>query len=203
MKKFVKGGAAALAVIVATTAAQAIVTTPAAPSNGWTLDAENSKISFGSVKNNYIGESHSFADISGTVSPNGEAMVEIVLASVQTNVDKRNERMIKHVFTAGPKAALSAQIDMDAMASLPVGGMTNMTVEGELTLLGEPMPLDVPMFAIRVAEDKVMVMSDDLIFVATDDAGLDLGVDKLLELAGLDDITRAVPASVRLVFDAN
>ena len=202
MRKFVKVGATALAVIVATTAAQAIVSVPA-PSNSWTLDAENSKISFGSVKNHYNGESHSFADISGSVSPSGDAVVEIVLASVQTNVDKRNERMIKHVFTGGPTASLSAQIDMDAMASLPIGGMTNMTVEGDLTLLGEPMPLDVSMFAVRVAEDKVVVMSDDLIYLATDDAGLDTGIDTLVELAGLDDITRAVPATLRLVFDAN
>lgn len=194
IQNMIKGTAAMLAVIAATTAAQA---------DGWTLDAENSKISFGSVKNHYNGESHSFGDISGTVSPDGAAMIEIALASVQTNVDVRNERMIEHVFTSGPTAALTAQIDMDAMETLPVGGMTKMMVEGDLKLLGEPVPLDVSMFAIRLAEDKVMVMSDDLIFVSADEAGLDTGVDTLLELAGLDDITRAVPASLRLVFDAN
>lgn len=202
MNKFVKGAVAVFAVVVATSTAHAIIS-PNAPSNGWTLDAENSKISFGSVKNHYNGESHSFAEISGSVSPSGEAVVAIALASVQTNVDKRNERLIKHVFTAGPTAELSAQIDMDAMASLPVGGMTNMMVEGDLTLLGEPIPLDVSMFAVRVAEDKVVVMSDDLIFLAADEAGLDTGLDTLADLAGLDDITRAVPASLRLVFDAN
>ena len=203
MNKVIKSTAAVLAVVVATTAAQAIAVTSEAPSQGWTLDAENSKISFGSVKNHFIGESHSFADISGTVSPDGSAVVEISLASVQTNVDVRNERLINHVFTGGPSASLHAQIDMDAMETLPVGGMTKMMVEGDLTLLGDPVPLDVPMFAIRLAKDKVMVMSDDLIFVSTDEAGLDTGVDTLLELAGLDDITRAVPASLRLVFEAN
>ncbi|SEW15278.1 Polyisoprenoid-binding protein YceI [Cognatiyoonia koreensis] len=174
-----------------------------AQADGWTLDAENSKISFGSIKNHDVGESHSFGDLSGSVSADGMAMIEIALASVQTNVDVRNERLIEHVFTDGPKASLTASIDMAAMAAIPVGGMTRMLVEGDLTLIGEPVPVDVTMFAVRLAEDKVMVVSDDLIFVSAAEAGINQGVDKLQELAGLDHIARAVPASLRLVFEAN
>lgn len=194
---------AAIVAIVASASASAYASgSGAIQADGWTLDAENSKVSFGSIKNNYTGESHSFGEMSGSVSADGMAQVVIELASVQTNIDIRNERMIEHVFTDGPTAALTAQIDMSAMEALPVGGMTKMFVEGDLKLLGEPVPLDVNMFAVRLADDKVMVMSDDLIFVAADEAGLDTGLDVLKELAGLDDITRTVPASLRLVFDA-
>lgn len=185
------------------TAVTIVAAAATAQAEGWTLDAENSKISFGSIKNHDVGESHSFSDMSGYVDSNGMAMVEIMLASVQTNVDIRNERLIEHVFLGGPKASLTASIDMDAMNAIPVGGMTKLLVEGDLTLIGEPVPLDVSMFAVRLTEDKVMVMSDDLIFVNAAEAGVDQGIDALQELAGLDDITRTVPASLRLVFDAN
>lgn len=193
MQKQFSGAAFAVALMTAATSAFG---------ESWTLDADHSKVSFGSIKNHYVGESHTFTGLSGTVGADGAAVISIALGTVHTDIDIRNERLIEHVFTAGPSASLSAQIDMAAMAALPVGGMTTMLVEGDLTLLGDPVPLDVNMFVVRLAEDKIMVTSDDLIFVAADEAGLDAGIDVLQELAGLDDITRAVPASLRLVFDA-
>jgi len=186
-----------------TTMALALIGAAAtANAEGWTLDGANSKLAFGSVKNHYVGESHSFTDLSGGVDANGAASVEVALGSVQTNIDIRNERMIEHVFANAPAATLTASIDLAAMEALPVGGMTTMLVEGDLNLLGNAVPLDVNMFAVRLADNKILVSTDDLVYFAADEAGIDAGIDVLKELAGLDDITRAVPVSMRLVFDA-
>ena len=63
----------------------------------WSLDSEASKLAFGSVKKDVIGEFHSFESISGMVEADGIVTVEIDLTSVQTNIDIRNERFGEHV----------------------------------------------------------------------------------------------------------
>ena len=167
----------------------------------WTLDAANSTLAFGSVKNDYIGESHSFTGLSGSASGD-TATVEISLASVQTNIDIRNERMIEHVFQSAATASISAEFDMAAMEAMAVGDMATMESFGTLTLLGEEIPLDVNLHVVRLSEDRVMVTSDGLIMLSTDDAGIDGAIDTLQELAGLDGITRVTPVTMRFVFDA-
>ena len=57
----------------------------------WTLDPAVSNVSFGSIKNDYAGESHSFGKVSGTVSAEGLATIELGLGSVQTNIDIRRK----------------------------------------------------------------------------------------------------------------
>ncbi|MEM6307186.1 MAG: cytochrome C, partial [Pseudomonadota bacterium] len=74
------------------------VTSTIAAAGGWTLDNDTSKVQFGSIKKDYVGESHFFENMSGTVSDDGMVSVAIDLTSVQTWIDIRNERMIEHVF---------------------------------------------------------------------------------------------------------
>ena len=37
--------------------------------------------------------------------------------------------------------------------------------------------------------------------VSTDELGIDAGIDKLMELAGLPGITRVAPVTIRMVFE--
>ena len=170
--------------------------------DSWTLDGGASQLAFGSVKNGYNGEVHTFGGLSGSVGADGAAMIEIDLGSVQTNIDIRNERMAEHVFKLAPKAMLMAQLDMGAMDAMGVGETASMEIDGTLELLGEKLDLPVQVFVARLGEDKVLVTSD-MVYVATDEIGVDEGIDKLQELASLDSITRAVPVTLRLVFSAD
>ena len=90
----------------------------------WTLDAESSRLAFGSVKNSYIGEVHTFENLAGAVSDDGTVTVTIPLTDVQTNIDIRNERMGEHVFEGAASASLTAKIDMDAVDDLRPGNST-------------------------------------------------------------------------------
>lgn len=168
----------------------------------WSLDAEMSAVSFGSIKNDYTGESHGFESISGLVTEDGAVSVVLDLASVQTNIDIRNERMIEHVFGDAATAELTAMIDMAAMEALAVGDAITTEVDGTLMLLGGEVPLYVNMFILRIAEDQVLAVTDGMVFVSTEEAGVDAGVSILQELAGLDSITRVFPVSMRLMFNA-
>lgn len=168
----------------------------------WTLDEEISNVSFGSIKNDAVGESHSFESLSGTVDADGNVSVILDLTSVQTNIDIRNERMGEHVFAGAASAELTATVDMEAMNALAVGEATTMEVDGTLLLLGGDLPLYVNMFVLRTSEDQVLVTTDGMLFVTTEEAGVDAGVSILQELAGLDSITRVFPVSMRLMFNA-
>lgn len=183
--------AAALALVAGTASAEM-----------WTLDGANSKVGFGSVKSDVIGEGHSFSGLSGTVSEDGMVELTLDLATVNTDLDIRNERIQEHVFKMAPSAQLMAEVDMDAMKGLAVGSTMESVVEGTVMFLGEEVFVDLPVVAARLADDKVLIMSDGITYISTEELGIDAGIDKLMELARLERIDRAVPVTVRLMFSA-
>ena len=173
-----------------------------AAADGWTLIGETSKLAFGSVKLEDLGEVHSFERLSGSVDDTGAVSVEIDLTSVQTEIDIRNERMNEHVFAGLATAKLSAQVDMEAMTAMAAGATATQEVDFTLSFLGQEVELYSNVFIARLSEDQVIVSSSDILFVSTDELGIDAGVDKLQELAGLDSITRTVPVTFRLMFSS-
>ncbi|AXI46746.1 YceI family protein [Sulfitobacter sp. SK012] len=193
-----------LKTILAATALSVLSSTAYADGHAanWTLDPAVSNVSFGSIKNDYAGESHSFGKVSGTVSAEGLATIELGLGSVQTNIDIRNERLMEFVFDNAPSATITAQLDMVALMALGVAETTTVETTGTLTLLGTETELDAVFFVMRLSEDKVLVTTDGMLMLSTEDAGLDDGISKLQELASLDSITRVSPVTMRLIFDA-
>ena len=169
--------------------------------DSWTLDSDMSSVAFGSIKNDYVGESHSFGKIGGAVDEDGTVTVEIDLTSVDTAIDIRNERMIENVFKEATTATVTADIAVGELDALSVGEGKVIPAEGTVALLGRDMDLDANLFVLRVAEDRVLVTTDGMVMLATDEAGLDAGIDILQELASLDSITRVSPVTLRLMFD--
>lgn len=169
----------------------------------WTLDGEASHLAFGSIKKDKIGEVNSFSGLKGTVDADGKADVTIDLTTLETNIDIRNERMLEHVFKGAGEAQLTAQLDMDEVKGLAVGEMAVVDVEGALSLLGVSTELDLEMVVVRLAENKVMALSNDMVFVGTEELGVTAGIDKLMELAKLPGITRTSPVTLRLVFTSD
>lgn len=167
----------------------------------WTLNADASRVAFGSVKKDTVGEVHSFEGLSGTVAADGTVAVEIDLTSVETLIDIRNERMVEHVFNNTPKAMINASIDLDEVSGLAVGESTLVDATGTIELIGNSLELDTEMFVLRVSDSQVMVTTNDMIMLSTADLGLTAGIDKLMELAKLPGITRVSPVTLRFVFD--
>ena len=183
--------------------ALAIIFAGMANAETWTLDGEASHLAFGSIKKDKIGEVNSFSGLKGTVDADGKADVTIDLTTLETNIDIRNERMLEHVFKGAGEAQLTAQLDMDEVKGLAVGEMAVVDVEGVLSLLGVSTELDLEMVVVRLAENKVMALSNDMVFVGTEELGVTAGIDKLMELAKLPGITRTSPVTLRLVFTSD
>lgn len=173
----------------------------AALAGDWVLDGASSKLAYGSIKKDSVGEVNSFEELSGTVTKDGAVSVSIALTSVETFIDIRNERMVEHVFKGAAEATLTAQVDMATLEALPTGATMEMDVVGKLSLLGREIPMETEMFVARLSDRKVMVSTNDLLFLGVEDAGLTQGVDMLQQLAKLSGITRTVPVTARFVFE--
>jgi len=57
------------------------------------------------------------------------------------------------------------------------------------------------LIAVRLSEMRVMILTAEMFWLSTEEAGIDPGVDMLEKLAGLTGITRVFPVTLRLVFD--
>jgi len=169
---------------------------------GWkSVDAESS-IAFGSIKKDTVGEVHHFTKVNGTVSKEGKLSINIDLASVQTNIDIRNERMTNHVFQEGKATAtLSGEIDMSEVDNLKVGETRIMEIEAVLSFVGIENDIEANMLVARLSENRVLVSTADFIMLSTEDLEIDAGINKLMELAKLPGITRVTPVSARMVFE--
>ncbi|HSG33025.1 MAG TPA: YceI family protein [Sphingomonadaceae bacterium] len=174
-----------------------------APLDGtWALDGAQSTLGFTTVKNGAIAEAHSFSALSGSVGADGAASLTIDLASIATNIDIRDERMREFLFETGtfPSATATAQLDPAAFANLAVGESATSPVSATLDLHGAQQAVDAELTVTRISADKVKVETAAPVIVDAAAFGLDAGVAKLQELAGLDSITPQVPVSFSLVF---
>jgi len=171
----------------------------------WTLDSAASFVSFASIKAENIGEVHSFGALSGTVEEDGTATVTIDLASVSTGIDLRNERMREMLFHVSqfPVATVTATVPLNSLDGLAVGDSAVRDVTAQLSLAGESNDLAMPLMVTRLSDARVMVQPLQLLMVQADDYALGAGIAKLREVAGLDQISHAVPATFTLVFERN
>ena len=168
----------------------------------WTAVEDQSRIAFGSIKKDTVGEVHHFEGITGTVGEDGKLTLAVDLASVETNIDIRNERMLEHVFQAGKaKAMVTGEIDLDEVKDLKPGDTSIVDFEGVLAFAGVNVDVEAEMLVARLAENRVLVSTADFIMVSTEDLGIDAGINQLMNLAKLPGITRVTPVAVRVVFE--
>ncbi|MBT6329316.1 MAG: YceI family protein [Kordiimonadaceae bacterium] len=168
----------------------------------WTLDSANSNISYGTVKNDAIGESNTFKNISGTISDNGHINIDIDLSSVDTLIEVRDDRMRDIVFKVAENIAAKLSGDMSLQDHNDQAVGTSRVIEATigLELVGEKLEHDVMLVVTRLAENKVMVTPHGVIFIDADDYELAGAIETLRELAGLDTIATVVPMSFYLTF---
>ncbi|MDA0804373.1 MAG: YceI family protein [Proteobacteria bacterium] len=170
----------------------------------WSLDLDNSQLSFVTVKAEHIAEVHSFSRLEGRIDEAGNALISIDLTSVETGIAIRNERMQSMLFETGlyPQATVSAAINTDALSAIVVG--EDMTLDTQLTLAlhGGESVISAPLRVTRQA-DGVRVTTLAPLIITAESVGLVAGVESLREIAGLPSISRAVPVTFSVKFVAD
>lgn len=168
----------------------------------WELDNNSSTLSFVTVKADHVGEVHTFDQLSGDINDDGSVQITIELASVNTLIDIRNERMQNMLFETNlfPQATISGEIDLDAVAEMDAGVSQAISVDFDLALHGESSSYTADVLVTRT-ESGVLASTVKPIIVMADTHGLVSGVEALREVAGLPSISRAVPVSFNVVFE--
>lgn len=198
MKILAKTTALAIAFSLAACSAEP----PALTEGAWTVDSAASDLSYVSIKSGNIAETNTFENVTGSVSADGTANVEIDLASVSTGVDIRDERMKELFFVVAdnPTATITAQVDPAQFEALAIGANTETTLNGTLSLKGVETTFETDVTVTRAGADRVVVVSDTPVIIYADALELTDGLAQLQELAGLPSITPVVPVSFSLTF---
>jgi polyisoprenoid-binding protein YceI len=169
---------------------------------GWSMDPQRSHLAFMSIKAEHVAEIHSFTEMAGTITDDGQVSVSMMLDSVETLIPIRNERMREFLFdtTDYKDATLTAKVDPAIIADMKVGDIAPITAEGTLSLHGATQPMTLNMQAAKVADSTVMVASTKPLVIDAAKFGMSVGVEKLREIAGLDSISNAVPVTFVMTF---
>ena len=170
----------------------------------WTLNNDNSQLSFVSIKAGNIGEVHKFGQLTGELTSEGQLTVEVELASVDTLIPIRDDRMQQLLFETDifPKATFTASIDMAEVNAVQVGTSKTLDISGDLKIRDRTTSISPKVMVTRIAEGAVLVNTLQPLLLNADAVGLTDGVEKLREIAGLPSISSAVPVTFVLTFNS-
>ena len=174
--------------------------TPAFPD--WNLVNEESRINFISIKASDIAEIHTFKDLSGSVKNSGEAQVIINLASLETLIPIRNERMGNLLFETKlyPTATFRLGVDLQTILLTEVGKSLDVTYRGVLELKSKQFLIPIKLSVTRLGNESFSVTSSEPLLLNADRLGLSDGIESLRVIAGLPSISKSVSVTFSLIF---
>ena len=168
----------------------------------WQLSNDESNINFTSIKSANIGEVHHFNTVNGSINDAGEVSLAIDLASVETNIEIRNERMKSILFDTEKftTATVKGAVDLTKVKALKVGDTFVEPVTLTLSLHGISHQVTNKVQITKLNNGKLLVTSLMPVIINASDYSLEDGVEKLRDVAKLASIDTAIPVSFNLIF---
>jgi len=167
---------------------------------GWVIDPAGSYVGFASVKNDLIAENHSFTDVTGIIEDSGNAKIVIALASVETLIPIRNERMQAILFEVAqyPHLTVTSNLNLDNFTSLGLGESETDTIDLGVNLHGTDLSKNVLIKVTRSSDTSYEVTSLGTIVIHASQFALSDGLESLRKVAGLQSIDLMVPVTFDL-----
>lgn len=167
----------------------------------WSVNSAQSSLNFVSVKNDVVAETHSFKDLTGSLTEAGDFAVAIPAMSIDTMIPIRNERILEHVLAAKQYATINAKgkVDSKVLTGLKTGDSVVVDQALDLTLLTKTQSLTAKVKVTKVSDSQLVVTTVAPIMLDVNKFELNAGVEKLRELAGLKSISPMVPTTFSLV----
>ena len=176
---------------------------PLAATADWKLITEESDFAFATIKNSAVAEAHTFERFSGVVTKTGDAMVQVDLASVETQIPIRNERMGTMLFNIGrfPQLSVSSNLDTAMMVKMEEGASVRVDLPAKVTLHGTHADMLLPLVVTRLSAKRFQVVTTKPVIAYASQFGLTEGVEALRVIANLTSIAPAVPVTFSLIFE--
>jgi polyisoprenoid-binding protein YceI len=167
----------------------------------WQLNSQESSLNFISTKNTHFSEVHSFDRLNGEISEKGDLSISIDLTSVNTLIEIRNTRMQEMLFNVAEfaTAEFTASIPMETLNS-DVGSSITLDINGTLSLHGAKVPVTASVKVMRLTANDVVASTTKPIVLNANQFGLEPGVAALQKIAGLSNISLAVPVTFAVHF---
>ena len=169
----------------------------------WELVPGESDIAFATIKNSAVVESHTFERFSGEVTLSGAANIRVDLASLETRIPIRNERMGTLLFNIDqfPSLDINSKLDVKSLANMEEGASTHLEVPATISLRGTEANILLPLVVTRLSSKRFQVVTTKPVIAYASQFGLTKGVEALRLIAQLTTITPAVPVTFSLIFE--
>ena len=190
--------------LITTTIVSALLASlPLSALGDWKLVSGESDIAFATIKNSAVVESHTFERFSGEVTLSGAANIRVDLASVETRIPIRNERMGTLLFNIDqfPSLDISSKLDVKSLANMEEGASTHLEVPAKINLHGTEANILLPLVLTRLSSKRFQVVTTKPVIAYASQFGLTKGVEALRLIAQLVTITPAVPVTFSLIFE--
>lgn len=189
--------------ITTTIVSALLASLPLSALGDWKLVPSESDIAFATIKNSAVVESHTFERFSGEVTLSGAANIRVDLASVETRIPIRNERMGTLLFNIDqfPSLDISSKLDTKSLANMEEGASTHLEVPATISLHGTEANILLPLVVTRLSSKRFQVVTTKPVIAYASQFGLTKGVEALRLIAQLTTITPAVPVTFSLIFE--
>jgi len=170
----------------------------------WQLVNDKSQLSFVSIKKGSVAESHQFTQLGGQLSDQGALTINVNLASAETLIPIRNERLTKFVFetVTFPQAVLTANLK-EQLADIKTPGTRLLKgIDAKLNFHGHDKALKIDVMVTRLKNGDLSVASLSPVIIKGKDFSIIEGIETLQKLAGLPSIATAIPVTFALTFKA-
>ena len=168
--------------------------------------ADDVEVSFLTTKvtasNSTVTELNTFDTASATVNFDGKLKAVIDLRSVNSGIEVRDQRLEDNVFTSVKdlKLLISGKVDLSDIDQLEVGQSLVLQQPLHLTFGGQEIDVTAEVLVARQADNQLNVTSLKPIILDLTLFGVNQGVNKLTELAGLNAIALQVPTFLHTTF---
>lgn len=169
---------------------------------GWRLDAAASSLHYTTIKNGGIAENNRFSGLTASLDQAGQFVLRIDLASVDTGIAIRDERMRVILFEVEryPQAEVLAEVPADVWQTTDTGRPVPIELPIRLRLHGFDAEYQLQVTVTRIDEVTLLVNAREPVLVQAADFGLLDGLAQLQAMAGLQHISPVVPVGFSLLF---
>lgn len=165
----------------------------------WALNSEQSSLTFVSVKQEHIAEVHSIPSLSGNISADGAVTVNLDLASIESGIPIRNQRMKEMLFDVANFRSASFSMSIPNLNDI-AESTSNLNASGLVELHGVTQEIALE-YNMSLDKNKIVATLTKPILVNASQFKLTEGIDALKKVAGLTSIGYTVPVYATLVFE--
>lgn len=168
----------------------------------WQLNSNASSLYYVTSKASAVSEVNSFSGLSGNIDEKGNAVLNVALASVDTLIEVRNERVRDMLFEVEnfPQATVTLNIDIESLEEMPAGFSVIGSYQVTINLHGISKVIDTELQVTKLNAKNVQVQLAMPLILSANDFGLETGIEALREIAGLPSINGNVVVGFTLLY---